>query len=122
MSVNVPGYKSSAVFEALKSKIEANPKDPMSKAKGIFEFRIKNPEGNEQVWTMDLKKNGTVQIGPGKEKPDIVLTMADNTFVDLYSGKLNGPKALILGKLKVKGNLALAGKLDGLLKLLKPKS
>jgi len=118
MSVKVDGYKSSAIFEQLKINItdnEAKKKETIKKVKAIFEFNIKNNEGKEQIWTLDLKKDGTVQTGKGSAKPDITINLTDDTFVELASGKLNGQKAFTSGKLKVKGNVMLATKLDGVL-------
>ncbi|EXX69245.1 hypothetical protein RirG_097810 [Rhizophagus irregularis DAOM 197198w] len=116
MSVKVDGYKSSSIFEQLKVNIsdnEAKKKETIKKVNAIFEFNVKNNEGKEQIWTMDLKKGGTVQTGKGSAKPDIIINLTDDTFVELASGKLNGQKAFMAGKLKIKGNMMLATKLDG---------
>ncbi|CAG8488462.1 6190_t:CDS:2 [Ambispora gerdemannii] len=121
MSVNVPGYKSSPYFEQLKTNIEANPESYIKKAKGTYEFHIKNKDDKEQTWTIELKDKGAVTAEASKSKPDIVLTLTDDVFVDLVDGKLNGQKAFMQGKLKVKGNVMLATKLDGVLKAAKAK-
>jgi len=118
MSVKVDGYKSSAIFEQLKVNItdnEAKKKETIKKVNAIFEINVKNAEGKEQIWTLELKKDGTIQTGKGSAKPDIIINLSDDTFADLASGKLNGQKAFMTGKLKVKGNMMLATKLDGVL-------
>jgi len=108
-------FKSAAVFNTIKTYIAAKPSEAQSKAKGIFEIHIKlNDE--ERVWTLDLKEQPGVQDGKGSAKPDIILTLSDDTFVDLSNGKINGQKAFMSGKLKIKGNMMLATKLDQILK------
>ena len=49
-------------------------------------------------------------------KADIIISITDQDYVDLASGKLNGQKAFMSGKLKVKGNMMLATKLETVLK------
>lgn len=88
---------------------------------GVFEMHVKNSGGKELVWTIDLKKNAEAYEGKAKGKADVTINLSDDTFVDLADGKLNGQKAFMSGKLKVKGNIMLATKLDGVLKAQKAK-
>ena len=56
--------------------------------KGVFELNIKNAEGEEQIWTLDLKKEGTVKTGKAG-KADCTIKMDDAVFIEIASGKLN---------------------------------
>ena len=64
-----------------------------------------------------MKQTGTVYKGPAKPKADVTIILADDTFTQLAEGKLDGQKAFMTGKLKTKGNMMLATKLDGVLKV-----
>ncbi|KAI8827741.1 SCP2 sterol-binding domain-containing protein [Chytriomyces cf. hyalinus JEL632] len=121
MSVNVEGYKSSALFAQIKASLEtaAAKQDAIKKVKGVFHLVIKNAAGKETTWTIDLKNKGDVLLG-ADGKADITINLSDDTFIDLAEGKINGQKAFMSGKLKVKGNIALATKLDSVLKSAKP--
>lgn len=45
-------------------------------AKTVFELSIKNKDGKEQSWLIDLKKEGKVVKGkPEGVKPDVTLIM-----------------------------------------------
>ena len=87
---------------------------------GIFEMRVKNAEGKEAVWTIDLKSTGTVYTGAPKSKANVTIILSDETFMQLAEGKLDGQKAFMSGKLKTKGNMMFATKLDGILKVRTP--
>ncbi|KAI9348337.1 SCP2 sterol-binding domain-containing protein [Pilaira anomala] len=118
--IKVAGFQSSEVFATLKQSVDAL--SPEAKAKlikqvnGIFEFVIKNAEGKSETFTVDLKKEGEVVKGKGKNKADAIININDADFVQLASGKLNGQKAYMSGKLKIKGQMMLAMKLDTVFK------
>ncbi|KAG0305911.1 hypothetical protein BGZ98_003316 [Dissophora globulifera] len=116
------GFESSflilQIYEYLQVLTEEERKAEVAKVKGIFLFNIKNAKGDTAVWMMDMK-NGIGQMKKGKIeglKPDITLEMKDKDFVDLFMGKTNGQKAFMTGKIKVKGAIMLALKLDNMMK------
>ncbi|KAI0250216.1 sterol-binding-like protein [Lactifluus subvellereus] len=127
--IKVEGYKTSEVLAALAQVFEgyndAERAAQLKKNNGVFEFRVKNAAGQEALWTIDLKKTGTVKKGEAKAlglKPDVTIILSDETFVNIADGKLTGQKAFMTGALKTKGNMMLATKLDGVLKSTKGKA
>ncbi|ODN73400.1 hypothetical protein, variant 2 [Cryptococcus amylolentus CBS 6039] len=99
---------------------EAEKKSQIKKTNGVFQLNVKNTQGNEAIWVIDLKNEGKVSKGSAK-KPDVTITLSDDTFMGLADGKVNAQKAFMTGSLKVKGNVMLATKLDGVLKSAKAK-
>ncbi|GLB40562.1 putative SCP-2 sterol transfer family protein [Lyophyllum shimeji] len=119
--IKVSGFKSSDLIAGLKDAFskftDSERQAQMKKTNGVFEIQLTNPETKETAtWTIDMKKTGSVYKGNAQPKADVTLIMADDTFVDLVNGKINGQKAFMTGKLKTKGNMMLATKLDGVLK------
>ncbi|KAG0250318.1 hypothetical protein DFQ27_009468 [Actinomortierella ambigua] len=115
------GFESSflilQIAEYLKVLSEEERKAEVAKVKGIFLFNVKKDK-QTAVWMMDMK-NGIGQMKKGKIeglKPDITLELPDKVFVDMFMGKLNGQKAFMSGKIKVKGQIMLALKLDNMMK------
>ncbi|KAG2206503.1 SCP2 sterol-binding domain-containing protein [Mucor mucedo] len=120
----VPGFKSSELIAELNKAFEGFSDEERAKmikqVNGVFQFVIKNSEGKEEVFTVDVKKEGKVVRGKGSVKADAILSLKDADFVDLATGKLNGQKAYMSGKLKVKGQIMLAMKLDNVFKAVNP--
>lgn len=116
--------KTAALFERFKQVFYKLPdavrREHVKKIGGIFQFDIDTGGGRIETFYMDLK-NGAGDIGAGKAKgaaADITVMVGDANFVDLAGGKLKGQAAFMKGLLKVKGNMMLAMKLDGLLRTL----
>ncbi|KAG6833381.1 hypothetical protein H0H87_007998 [Tephrocybe sp. NHM501043] len=123
--IKVPGFKASELISGLHNAFgtysDTEKKALIKKTNGIFELQVANDAKETATWTIDLKKEGTVYKGSAKPKADVTIILSDDTLTDLASGKLNGQKAFMTGKLKTKGNIMLATKLDGVLKSAKAK-
>lgn len=82
------------------------------KAAGIdvtVQVNITGPNGGDWVVTI---KNQKLGVKGGKHpSPTLTLEMAETDYLDLVNGKISGEKAFLTGKLRFKGNIALALKL-----------
>ncbi|KAF9437178.1 hypothetical protein BGZ76_001737 [Entomortierella beljakovae] len=128
MSLKVEGFQSSEVIDQIHSHLttlsEAERKEQVAKVKGIFVFNIKNPKKETATWTFDLK-NGVGAMHKGlvpNQKADITIEVQDADFVALADGKANGQKLFMSGKIKVKGAIMMATKLDSVLNAAKEKT
>jgi len=105
-------FKAAKTFEQLKSALDPS---LVQKVKGIYQFDIKGAGSRTQSWLVDLK-NGSGSIKAGTGPNDCLLSLSDDDFVDLFSGKLKAQSAYMQGRLKIKGNMGLAMKLELLMK------
>ncbi|KAF8876752.1 SCP2 sterol-binding domain-containing protein [Infundibulicybe gibba] len=124
--IKVAGFKTSDLISGVSTAFaglsDQEKQAQIKKTNGIFELQVTNEAKEKATWTIDMKKTGTVYKGPAKPKADVTIILSDDVLMDLATGKLNGQTAFMTGKLKTKGNIMLATKLDGLLKTAKPKS
>ena len=71
---------------------------------------------NGKKWTLDLTKGaGSVKEGEPDIKPDLTLTINDANFAQLVAGKLGAQQAFLFRKLRIKGSMAMAMKLQPIL-------
>jgi len=95
--------------EKIVKKLQEKP--DLSKAvNSVYEFNITGDNGG--VWTVEITKDkGTVQAGStGNAK--CIVTSAAPDFMNIVSGKMNPQMAFMSGKLKIKGDMGLAMKLQ----------
>ena len=120
MSLKHDAFPSSVAFDAIAQALssDAARKDAIKTGGAIFSFNLKNKAGETEQWYLDLKETGTVGKGaaPEGKKADVTLTLPDEDFGKLVVGKANAQKMFMGGKLKVKGNVMKATKLEAVLK------
>ncbi|NXT74656.1 HSDL2 protein, partial [Zapornia atra] len=87
---------------------------------GVFQFELSGDEGG--TWYIDLKtKGGSAGSGKPPVAADVVMSMSSGDFVKMFTGKLKPTMAFMSGKLRIKGNMALAVKLEKMLTQLNSK-
>jgi len=106
-------FKSADIFRAIEATLAEDGPKLVSKVKGVYCFQVKGgPNGGEAKWIVDAKNGAGSVTYNGDAKPDVTITMNDGDLVNLMEGKLNPQKAFFQGKLKIKGNMGLAMKLQ----------
>jgi 3-hydroxyacyl-CoA dehydrogenase/3a,7a,12a-trihydroxy-5b-cholest-24-enoyl-CoA hydratase len=108
--------KAGATFDEINKRAKSQP-ELVKKVGAIIVFDITKDGKVQKSWTIDGKK-GTINEGKPQEgtTAQVTITVDDDDFVDLASGKANAPALFAKGKMKVKGNVMLAQKLSTLFK------
>jgi len=81
----------------------------------IFQFNVTGERGG-QYWAHIHDQQIEVERGE-HASPDMIMTASDEDFLALFNGELNPMMAFMQGKIKVKGEMALAMKLQMMLGL-----
>lgn len=118
MSLKNDAFPSSAAFDTINDTLkssDAERKDAIKQANAVFAFTLKNKAGETESWHIDLKNKGEVGKGLG-EKPTVTLSLSEEEFGKLVSGKANAQRLFMSGKLKVKGDVMKATKMEPILK------
>jgi len=107
------GLKCDLLFGMMNKHLEdGNGADIIKKCGAVYGWEITMKKGQKPVavFDCDLKTMpGYVKKGAPKN-PDATFTMTDADFEAVCQGKLNPQTAFMTGKMKIKGNMAKAGK------------
>ena len=100
------------VFEQhIPGRLESKP-ELVEKINAIYKFVVEGDNGG--TWLVDLTQAGG-KVTEGDGNANCTVTVTNQDFVDIVTGKLNGQMAFMTGKLKVAGDMALAMKLGSVL-------
>ncbi|KAL2781915.1 hydroxysteroid dehydrogenase-like protein 2 isoform 2 [Daubentonia madagascariensis] len=109
-----PKPRSGAVEETFKIVKNSLSDDIVKATQAIYLFELSGEDGG--TWFLDLKsKGGNAGYGEPSDRADVVMSMSTDDFVKMFSGKLKPTMAFMSGRLKIKGNMALAIKLEKLM-------
>lgn len=102
----------SELFNMMKDRLAANPAK-IANFKGSYQFELTGEGGGTYHAVLD---NGSYDIGEGPAaSPGCTVTISAGDFVAMTQGKLNPTAAFMSGKLKIKGDMGLAMKLQSLI-------
>jgi alkyl sulfatase BDS1-like metallo-beta-lactamase superfamily hydrolase len=93
-------------FDSLESRVDR------AKTAGMNNSYVFDIEGAGK-WKVDVK-DGNVSVTEGAEDGDVTITTSEETFAKITSGEQNATSAYMTGKLKVKGDMGAAMKLQKL--------
>uniref|UniRef100_A0A4W3IJL3 Hydroxysteroid dehydrogenase-like protein 2 n=1 Tax=Callorhinchus milii TaxID=7868 RepID=A0A4W3IJL3_CALMI len=102
-------------FRILEKAVNA---DVVKGTQGVYQFELSGEHPG--TWYIDLKNaNGSLGHGAPPGKADVSMIMTSEDFVKMFAGKLKPTMAFMSGKLKIKGDMTLAIKLEKLMSQLK---
>jgi putative sterol carrier protein len=93
-------------FEGLETRVD------QSKTAGMNNSYLFDIDGAGK-WKVDVQ-DGNVKVTEGEGNADVTITTSEDTFEKIVSGDQNATSAYMTGKLKVKGDMGAAMKLQKL--------
>ncbi len=101
------------LLDSLNKKIEAADPAKMKGVSAVYQFDLSGDNGGVFHAAVDDGKATVVE--DAHDSPNITISMTGEDFAAMLDGKLNATSAFMAGKLKVKGDMSLAMKLQSLL-------
>ena len=93
-------------FDTLETRIDPD------KTAGVNNSYLFDIDG-AGTWKVDVQ-DGSVKVTEGEQPADVTITTNEETFEKIVSGEQNATSAYMTGKLKVKGDMGAAMKLQKL--------
>lgn len=104
-----PMVKIGDVFEEMSKHFNASAATGLDV---IYQFNISGPEGGK--WAFKIAGGECELITGGVDAPSVEIALADQDWMAIREGKLNSQMAFMQGKLKIKGDMNLAMKLQSI--------
>lgn len=111
--MNVETMEMKEIWDTINTTLNGEP-EPIQALKVSYAFHLSGEDGGSFGLKLNEGKAEVALEDPGEV--DCSLSMSTKDFKKLLAGNLNSTAAFMMGKLKVKGNIGLALKLETLLK------
>ncbi|MEH7224372.1 SCP2 sterol-binding domain-containing protein [Bacillus sp. JJ1566] len=112
MTNGIENYTLEEMMQKIEEIINQNP-GPIEGLNVIYQFNITGDD--EGAFQLQLAE-GKAKVCNNKEGANCELVLSLENFRKFLLGKLNGTQAFMTGKLKIKGDIGKAIKLEGLLR------
>uniref|UniRef100_A0A8C4R1W2 Hydroxysteroid dehydrogenase-like protein 2 n=1 Tax=Eptatretus burgeri TaxID=7764 RepID=A0A8C4R1W2_EPTBU len=104
-------------FKAIQSFVT---EEAVQNTRGLYQFELTG--SHPGTWFLDLKNGaGSTGCGSAPSSPDVHMFLSSEDFVKMFTGHLKPTMAFMTGKLKIKGDMGLALKLEKLMGNMRPK-
>ena len=100
-------------FEQIVAKVKGKAESAAMEGTSVYQFRLSGDSaGDFYINIVD----GSAELKEGlAEEPSVSISMKDEDFIAMMEGKLGATAAFFAGKIKIKGDMSLAMKLQTLL-------
>jgi putative sterol carrier protein len=98
------------VFNRMPERFRA---DKAGDLDAVLEWRIRGAAGGgHDRWQLAIRNGACSVVQDGDEDPTVTLTIGPVEFLKLITGNASGPAMFAFGKLKVRGDLLLAARIQ----------
>ena len=100
-----------ALFAKVTQRVAADP-TLVQRVNAVYQFNVHGDDGG--TWVVDLK-NGAGEVWSGQhESADCIISMNQDDFLALASGRINPLNAFMQGRIRVQGDIMMATRLQSL--------
>ena len=79
----------------------------------VIEWRIDGrPDGGDDRWQLAIRSGACAVVPNGDEEPTVTFRIGPVDFLKLITGNASGPMLFTFGKLKIRGDLLLAARIQ----------
>jgi putative sterol carrier protein len=98
------------IFNMVQSRVSAADSAKTKGVNAVYQFELSGDDGG--VFHLKVADGSIEAVKAAHDSPNVTIIMSAPDYVSLMEGKLNSTSAFMAGKLKVKGDMALAMKLQ----------
>ncbi|MBS4172903.1 SCP2 sterol-binding domain-containing protein [Bacillus sp. FJAT-49736] len=113
MTKSIDDYTLEEAMQKIEDALNENP-NLIEGFNAVYQYDITGDDGG--TYQLHLKEGAAKVFNGAETEADCVLTLSEDNFKQMLLGKLNGTVAFMSGKLKIKGDIGKAIKMEGLLR------